>query len=57
MTKKTDAIMAILKQPIRPTRIRQEILSLFFEVNFALSKADIIKKLPKNMADPDNEFA
>ena len=48
MTSQNNVITAILNQrQIRPTRIRQEILRLFFEVNFALSNADIADKQNK----------
>ncbi len=44
-----SAIDEILKKhQIRPTKIRREVLNLFFKTDFALSHADIINELSEN---------
>lgn len=49
MTAQLTDLSALLKaHHIRPTKIRQDILKLFFEVNYALSQADIIKRLDEH---------
>ncbi|MBC8182287.1 transcriptional repressor [candidate division KSB1 bacterium] len=51
MAEEFNEIIAVLKaQHIRPTKIREEILNLFFDVNHALSHSDIFLKL-KNKFD------
>ncbi len=46
MAEEYKLITAVLKsQQIRPTKIRKEILNLFFEVNYALSHSNIFDKL------------
>lgn len=46
MNKQSENVSNVLTAiSIRPTQIRREILKIFYNVNFALSHADIVKKL------------